>query len=969
LFNRSAKASFKAKLLSSVSDYAARYDLLQFQHDMYIYRTVTSTKNISKRHRIGHANALADKTWVSKYWDWAHAGLIDIVEQLGTPDVCYTIAPYEFLFTWPQWLQDLKVKLGRGDMQLPALETIHMVHALRQLVVGFLAGSNGTKPTIWREHVFSDKTNPSRSAVLCFWARIELQEGSKNLKYHGRGSPHVHVLWWFKDVRVLGLERSLRGHLNVEDDPVLAALATQVQQSHKPSKAIREEATTTLWSSQSQRYVVLAQYTKSMAEAATMRAGNLIRKPLRIFLAPLLRVCHCHQDWTSVTPDDNNAPLMTYMAGYVSKMHKPMDHLLKGADTDWEAGHRVVSGYQPMEPQMVLDLASIPVTWTSATTKRVVIRRPDEQESWELEQYRLRDFLGSVPIMENRVEMLIPYKELSFLQWCRTHTRDKKSNTAKRMEKKLVAVQVVLAPVQSDDFFGQWLTLHMPHQCVEELMHPRHKDIPENYKWVAAAGHWRPQVWRDGVAMRKLFELRGHKHDYAVELSEQILADLRFVDMMLQGALPGAYSCQLPCAETVRVEDLSVSQRLVYFRVAKQLAIRKKYRFDDCEDELAWVSDLDDEQATFVHGGPGAGKSTVAIAIAKLAISMGLKVRMSFPAARLQNEFASKVPEATMGTVHSHYGIGYRSGDEDSWVVKEGPQEDDLLVIDELSRLPENMVDHILRTRVEARNWPVLLFLGDFSQVGAIGRGNALTSEAFRRRVHRINLQGGSKRAKDPQLLEFLDAIRNAVPTPRLLQSISNGRVLANKFDTGLLERLFDPAKADYPTVLTVTNNGSDEVNAMVLQFLGAGQTSARRIPVFDRNFKVQELLIFPGARVMITQNKDIVKGIVNGHMALVIHVCESNLILELADKRRCSLTLTRVRKGKVLLQAFSLAGGYAMTIHKSQGLTMRKAIIYWNSPCAQPGLGYTGVSRVRTLADLAFIGQPSLKHFVPVCN
>ena len=128
-------------------------------------------------------------------------------------------------------------------MQVPTLEIIHLVHTLKQVVIGFMDGANGNKPTVWREHVFADKRNPDRKVIVLIWARVELQEGKKTLKHHGRGTPHTHVLWWFIYIGLLGLERSLCGDLDMDDDPVLKALASVVQRSSLPTKAIQDTPT------------------------------------------------------------------------------------------------------------------------------------------------------------------------------------------------------------------------------------------------------------------------------------------------------------------------------------------------------------------------------------------------------------------------------------------------------------------------------------------------------------------------------------------------------------------------------------------------------------------------------------------------------------------------------------------------------------------------------------------------------
>ena len=553
--------------------------------------------------------------------------------------------------------------------------------------------------------------------------------------------------------------------------------------------------------------------------------------------------------------------------------------------------------------------------------------------------------------------------DLTFKEWCRLHVQDKATLRPMRTKKSLVAVEMVMAPVMSDDFLGQWLVANIAHQCAEELLHPRHAEVPANYKYLAAAMHWCPNVWADVLIAKQTLERLGHSSSFAAEIADVYQADKIFVEHVLAGKCLLRADAQLPRIDSVNIADFTRQQRYIYDYVTKQLKRRKFHRSDEEVDPEAWKDEFCVEKASFLTGGPGTGKSTLAKAIARFAVCQGLRVRMSFPAARLQNEFRLALPEVTMGTVHSHFGIAVASNVVD-WIIKEAPQDDDIWIIDEVERLPQDIIEHILATRAAAENWPIVLFLGDFQQVGAIGSGSLLTIPDYRNRIEHRKLSI-SKRTSDPELLKYLERLRDQAPPPRVLRELALNRTLGSVPTPEMLRELFVDTPVP-PTILTVTNAGADDVNAAVLALLGARVPGAREVHVFNRHQKLRKLLLFPSAVVMITLNKDIKKGLMNGCVALVVELLARSVVLQLADDRIVSLPLTRLRKGGRLLEGFSLAGGYAMTIHKAQGLTLSSVVVFWDNPRAQPGLGYTALSRVKRLKDLAFIGEMTCQHFLP---
>ena len=68
----SRKVSFITKLYSEIIDYALDFELLQFQYDRWLYKTVTGAINTARRLKCSPARALDTKMFSSTYWQCQH---------------------------------------------------------------------------------------------------------------------------------------------------------------------------------------------------------------------------------------------------------------------------------------------------------------------------------------------------------------------------------------------------------------------------------------------------------------------------------------------------------------------------------------------------------------------------------------------------------------------------------------------------------------------------------------------------------------------------------------------------------------------------------------------------------------------------------------------------------------------------------------------------------------------------------
>lgn len=328
-------------------------------------------------------------------------------------------------------------------------------------------------------------------------------------------------------------------------------------------------------------------------------------------------------------------------------------------------------------------------------------------------------------------------------------------------------------------------------------------------------------------------------------------------------------------------------------------------------------------------------------------------------------------------TIHSWTGIGVKKR-LNEWDIEQIASREKtakriidakVLILDEVSMLDADTlesVDKVLRTLRQ----PVLqeskpfgglqvVFVGDFFQLPPVSRGEpsrfAFASDAWKEANPVVCYLSEQHRQDDGAFLDLLGAVRRGEVEQRhheILRGRMQGerKVKATKLQT-------HNAKAD---ALNDESLAKVEGKAHVFHMTARGARTL--VEALKQNCLSPETLTLKiGASVMFTRN-NFEEGYVNGTLGEVVDFAVNGApIVKTRSGRRIEVGLGEwsiVDGAKILAQIkqVPLRLAWAITIHKSQGMSLDAAVIDLSN-AFEFGQGYVALSRVRSLEGLFLEG------------
>ena len=162
---------------------------------------------------------------------------------------------------------------------------------------------------------------------------------------------------------------------------------------------------------------------------------------------------------------------------------------------------------------MWLQLTSMKCSWTNSRTKEYVVP--------------LSDALGQNEVHHKYIARHNSMSELSFLEWLRSVDHTKSNGVPyKPGGSTLVSLKMVL-PLK-DEYFFQYILMHLPHRIDTDLYHDEHANLPKQIRFFAVAMLKMPELWGDDERIAAHFQTDGNK-EYYVQTLQCHISSLRDV--------------------------------------------------------------------------------------------------------------------------------------------------------------------------------------------------------------------------------------------------------------------------------------------------------------------------------------------------------------------------------------------------------------------------------------------------------
>ena len=342
-------------------------------------------------------------------------------------------------------------------------------------------------------------------------------------------------------------------------------------------------------------------------------------------------------------------------------------------------------------------------------------------------------------------------------------------------------------------------------------------------------------------------------------------------------------------------------------------------------------------------------------------------------------------------TLHSWGGIGLAKGDEEEILskvrrnkkIREQWQTVELLIIDEVSMLTAELFEKLDYVARKVRKCDKffgglqLLLCGDFCQLPPVGSSEyCFQSELFMENIDCYLLDKIFRQQHDTQFQNILNDLRFGVLNSENRELLKSRIVTAPSEKDGIIPTQLFPTNVEVNTInekelqklLDIGNEGKD-YGAVTKVCEPDGKVLPSKNPMYKKAIELLEksymtentLKLCIGAQVILVINLNLEEGLANGSRGVVTGFSNNgNPIVRFLNGTERAISVhefeSELSFATVTRQQIPLKLAWAITIHKSQGLTLDYVVTNLRSVFI-PSQIYVSLSRVKCLEGLFLTG------------
>ena len=689
------------------------------------------------------------------------------------------------------------------------------------------------------------------------------------------------------------------------------------------------------------------------------------------------------------------AAFLKYVTGYVPKASDALTFKQKvyrqSGTSQWRQAYRLLTKRAPLQPEMAVDFAGLPLTEASfrGATVHAPVPKPEGSRPSAAKNTDRALYEAYLRHQNSIAGYLQAGKRQSFIEWARENTVIKKTESgedkvvfeAKKRgghgvgkNKEKCALGVRFPFEQLDIFIGAWCATMVPHVSENEFAPQEDDPTPEFARYLKKAlehPHYRGDVNKLKKEINADLQLRGLKDDRRFTFLNRIDALKLLLDNTGDKGMcipAEVWSRERLARNPARV--WSDEQREVLEIAASGVAV------DDANVDAH-------SRLLFVSGKPGAGKTEAVIGCALAAAEKGERVLIACPIGALVDTYRQRLPpneNIVIETIHASHHIT-RKADE-HYIPPGRLRTFDLIIDEEVSQLEGEVWQKVRTAITELNPHPFVMLVGDFQQLQA-AYGEPILKQTLEPMIaagtlRHVELQQHPlARSTDSELLDFLERVREHQPEKTDLIAFFGDRRLARgancRDDRDVANAVAESVRLERETgknftFLTVTNKAAKKINhtRCAQEFAHHDRViNADRHKVAGDPELAGEAVAIPGMKVRLTRNVDKERGFVNGALAVIEWILADDVFI-VKTQAGVRILVHPVTLDKQSFVPFCY--GYAMTIRRAQGSTLQLVGLWFDhSYPADRGYAYVGSSRVRHAKDLYLMGKVKRTDWLPV--